>query len=195
MFYKMIRYITLLFAMVCGLLISNPLSAQWTQQDLEMTFTKVDGEDYELKQLNRQIVIMVLLSSRCDLTGEYINTLNAIQKEFEDYFVIGVFSGKKEKKGRIRKLFKDTPGRFTILIDNELYLAKKFNATVVPEAFILGPQGQVGYRGAIDDRVSSDGSLKKEAGYNYVRNALWQIKDGEIINDPEITATGCELVE
>jgi hypothetical protein len=189
----MIRIFTLAIAFSSILLFNHPASAQWTKEDLGKSFPMPDGNSYELQQLNSQIVVLVILSTDCHLTSEYIPVLNAIQKEFQDYFVVGVFSGKKDSKRRVRKFLKNTPARFTTIIDKDLYLAGKFTCTMVPEALILGPQGQLGYRGAIDDRVNNDGSLNKEAKRKYVRNALWQIEDGELINDPEITATGCEL--
>ena len=53
---------------------------------------------------------------------------------------------------------------FPILLDPDQLLARQVNARVSPEAFLLASDGQVLYRGRIDDLFAPDGSADRAHG-------------------------------
>ena len=80
---------------------------------------------------------------------------------------------------------------FPQVMDRDCALANALQARVTPEAFVIGPEGALIYRGAIDDSAVRAGRKKPGAAKHYLRDVLQRVTAGEDGAVPEVTAVGC----
>lgn len=79
---------------------------------------------------------------------------------------------------------------FTQLMDPDCRLANALHARVTPEAFLVGADGLVWYRGAIDDSAVREGR-KRIAVKHYVIDALRAVSAGAAVAVKTVPALGC----
>jgi peroxiredoxin len=79
---------------------------------------------------------------------------------------------------------------YSILNDSAGKAGKEYHATNTPEMFIIGKDGTVLYKGAIDN--DPDGS-KTVGKINYVQQALAEIAAGKPVTDSETQPYGCSI--
>jgi hypothetical protein len=83
---------------------------------------------------------------------------------------------------------------FSILLDPDQRVARQAGVSVTPEAVVLLPDGQVVYRGRIDDRYSPDGRRRPAALAHELEDAIKAVLRDEL---PVVALTkpfGCPLV-
>lgn len=79
-----------------------------------------------------------------------------------------------------------------MLMDSNGTVGKMYGATRTPHIFIINPEGNLIYQGAIDDNPSPDPKVAKTAK-NYVRQALTEAMAGDAVSTPTSTAYGCSV--
>src|SRR5204862_8209434 len=84
--------------------------------------------------------------------------------------------------------------KFPLLIDNGGELTRAFGPTNVPEAFVLGSDGRVAYRGRIDDTFLSIGKRRPGATERNLADAVTALLQSKAVATPSTAPVGC-LVE
>ena len=79
-----------------------------------------------------------------------------------------------------------------VLLDENGAMGKAYGAKTTPHMFVINPEGNLVYNGAIDDKPSAD-AADVEGANNYVMAALEQSKKGEAITTPTSTPYGCSV--
>jgi peroxiredoxin len=79
-----------------------------------------------------------------------------------------------------------------VLLDPEGRVGRAYAARVTPHIFIIGTDGKLLYKGAIDSIRSSRAS-DIERAKNYVTAALGEIKAGKAVADADTIAYGCTI--
>ena len=79
------------------------------------------------------------------------------------------------------------------ILDSSQKLVKAAGASITPEAAIIGPSGQVWYRGRIDNVYAALGKRRPEATEHDLRKALDEILSGKPISTPQTQAIGCYI--
>jgi hypothetical protein len=79
------------------------------------------------------------------------------------------------------------------ILDSSQKLVKAAGATITPEAAIIGPSGQVLYRGRIDNVYAALGKRRPEATEHDLRKALDEILSSKPISTPHTQAIGCYI--
>jgi hypothetical protein len=82
---------------------------------------------------------------------------------------------------------------FPAILDSTQTLVKATGATVTPEAVIVGPSGQIFYRGRIDNVWAALGKRRSVATEHDLRTALDEILDGKPVAAPRTQAIGCYI--
>ncbi|HYT88592.1 MAG TPA: redoxin domain-containing protein [Gemmataceae bacterium] len=82
---------------------------------------------------------------------------------------------------------------FPVLLDPTQRVAKQAGVTVVPEAVVLSPKGQVLYRGRIDDLYTPDGKRREEPQTRDLEAALRAVLAGKSPPVAQTKAFGCPL--
>ncbi len=78
------------------------------------------------------------------------------------------------------------------LIDGTSATGRAYGAKTTPHMFVVSPDGDVIYRGAIDDRRSTNPADAKSAN-NYVRAALSEALAGKPVTVASTTPYGCSV--
>ena len=77
------------------------------------------------------------------------------------------------------------------LHDLDRELTKKAGATITPEAAVFSPDGEMRYRGRINNLYASLGKSRQRASVHDLRRALDEILAGKEVSTPRTQAVGC----
>jgi hypothetical protein len=80
---------------------------------------------------------------------------------------------------------------FPIATDPKHRLIKSLKTEVTPEAFLVSPEGNVLYRGSINDWFAGLGKYRTVVTQEYLRNALDEYLAGKVVSLPQTKAIGC----
>ncbi len=167
--------------------------ADWNNEDLNKKFKNHKGEEVHLKDIQKSDCILFFLSPECPLCQNYTLTINQLNKSFPDSKMIAVFPGKIYSKKEITAFFEKYNLKINSIVDKDYHLTKKFNASITPQAFLLSPEGKVLYSGAIDNWAPELGKKRSIITEHYLRDAVRQRIDGEMINISATEAIGCKI--
>jgi peroxiredoxin len=79
-----------------------------------------------------------------------------------------------------------------VLLDGSSAMARVYGAKTTPQMIVVGPDGNVVYNGAIDDRRSTRPADAKVA-HNYVSAALGEAQAGRNVTVASTTPYGCSI--
>ena len=79
------------------------------------------------------------------------------------------------------------------LIDDRRAIARHAGATVTPEAVVLDRQGEIKYRGRIDNFYAALGKPRQRATTHEFRDALAAVVAGRKVERPRTDALGCYI--
>jgi hypothetical protein len=80
-------------------------------------------------------------------------------------------------------------------VDRARLIAKQANATVTPQAIVVGRAGDIRYRGRIDNFYAALGRPRQQVTERDLRNALDAVVGGRTVPRPETKALGCYIVD
>jgi redoxin len=86
-------------------------------------------------------------------------------------------------------------GDIPAAIDRERAIARQAKATITPQAVVVDRQGQVRYRGRIDNFYAALGKPRQQVTEHDLRNALEDLLAGRPVATPETPALGCHIVD
>jgi thiol-disulfide isomerase/thioredoxin len=140
--------------------------------------------------------VFVLLSPECPLCKNYSTVLNKINGQFSgDLSVYGIVPGKAYSAKEISKFIKDYKINFPVYVDSKKELTTYIKGTVTPEAILMDQQGEVIYRGAIDDWVSDLGKKKLVVSNEYLKTAIKQYLQNQTVSIKSVEPIGCLINE
>ncbi|MGB3237383.1 MAG: thioredoxin family protein [Geitlerinemataceae cyanobacterium] len=158
----------------------------------------IDGTVHHLARYleTSQAVCVVFISDRCPHVRSYLDRLKQLQTDFQDQNVtlIGINSNDAiqfpEECLENMMTFKATHHlNFPYVRDVTQDVAKGFDATRTPEAFLLDSKGVLHYRGRIDDNAEEPTAVKMP----YLKQAIVQLLTGENILISQTEAIGCPI--
>lgn len=165
-------------------------------------FSLVDtaGTTHKLSDYTKQgkIVVLEWFNPGCPFivkNHETFTTMSDTYAAFKDKDVVwfavnsaapGKQGGGKELNAKMKSQWKiDYP----ILLDETGATGKAFGAKTTPHMFVIGKDGAVAYRGAIDNAPTPN----KQGDVNYVKDALNSLIAGETISKPDTKPYGCSV--
>jgi len=80
-----------------------------------------------------------------------------------------------------------------LLRDPDYALAHRVQAHITPEAVVLTPQGDIAYRGRIDDRYVTFGMARARVSRHDLSNALDAVLRGQAVEKSTGKAVGCAI--
>lgn len=172
------------------------------KQAPDFTGTNTKGETVRLSDYRGKTVILEWTNHGCPYVVKHYRTKNlpALQKETtgEGIVWLSVISSAPGTQGHVTPAEADelTQSRnakpTAVLLDSEGTIGRLYDARTTPHMYVITPDGNLAYKGAIDDRPTTrDDDVEK--ALNYVRNALQQISNGKAV-DPAVTrAYGCSV--
>lgn len=179
-------------ALLSGILSVHTLSAQLIASANAMSAGRLkdyNGKTFSVKPAGKPVVY-IFLSPECPLCKNYAPVLQDLQNKYKDVQFYGIISGRTFTKDEVASYAKDYKISFPILMDSDKKVANYLNATVTPEALLIGDNGKEYYRGLIDDWVTGLGTKRVKATRKYLDNAISNLLTGnELVT--QTTPIGC----
>ena len=162
----------------------------------KLTLTGVDGSLHSFKDLlsDGQAVCYTFLYPGCPLAQIYSPVLNSLADEFGKQGVtfVGVICESEAIKD-LEAHKKEFSISFPILLDTSFEAATLLDATMTPEAFLVGRDGTVAYAGRIDSRYKERGLKSPAKVRDDLREAILDLLAGKPVRIPRLAAAGCPL--
>jgi len=143
----------------------------------------------------RPATVLFLLALECPVANSYAPEMARLYRDFSPrgvlFLGIHVDSEVTAESAAIHASEYGLP--FPILLDPEQGVARQAGIRVTPEAVVLLPDGQVVYRGRIDDRYAPGGQHRPLARVHELADALQAVLADEMPVVTQTRAFGCPL--
>jgi len=157
----------------------------------------VDGRELSLANIRGQHGTLVIFScNSCPWVKAWQNRIVAIGNEYQNkgIGVVAINSNdpnvqSEDSFAQMQQVAKAEGYEFPYVVDVTSDVARAFDATRTPEAFLFNTDGKLVYHGTIDD----DAHNPKQVEEHYLRNALDALLAGKEIPEPETKSLGCSI--
>lgn len=118
--------------------------------------------------------LFVALAPECPLCNEYVPRLNELAASAAQHgaTLIGLAAGTEYSSEEVQRWAASSAVSFPVVLDTALSLLKTLELRVTPEVAVVKPDGEVVYRGALDDRAVSLTRRRKVSVEYYAQDAL-----------------------
>lgn len=140
--------------------------------------------------------VLVFINTDCPIANSYQPQLRRLRQEFDpqEFAIILVHGNAKLAVDEARRHQKEYEISLPIVLDPEQAIARRFHATITPEAVVVDSRGKTLYIGRIDDRHSTYGKRRQRASREDLRLALQSIAADLPVAVPKTQAIGCRIV-
>lgn len=197
----------LALGLILSVAIAPPAAAQTNQAAVgedapSFALEDTEGTTHSLSDYEGQFVVLEWLNFGCPFVGKHYGSGN-MQKLQEKYTNEGVtwlsiVSSAPGTQGyyppeEMKEQKEKHNGNMTaILLDPTGEVGKKYGAKVTPHMYIINPDGELIYKGGIDDKPTTD-EADIEGATNYVVNALDEAMNGEEVSVKTSQPYGCTV--
>ena len=165
----------------------------------DFTLTDLDGKQVQLASLRGKTVVLEWFNPGCPFVryshGE--GPLKELAKKHTAGGVVwlAINSGAPGQEGAGADVNKtarqEWAMEYPILVDESGQVGKAYDAKTTPHMYVIDPNGQIVYRGALDNAPL--GKAPADGQVNYVENALASLASGKPVEVPETKAYGCSV--
>jgi peroxiredoxin len=162
----------------------------------------VDGQKRSLQDFKGKYVVLEWVNHGCPFVKKHYDSGNmqALQKELTGQGAVwlSICSSAEGKQGNMTPaewktaLAEKKVAATATLLDPEGTVGKTYGAKTTPHMYLIGPDGKLLYKGAIDDRPSTD-KADVNGAKNYVRAAFLEAKEGKPVSESDTQAYGCSV--
>ncbi len=166
------------------------------------TLPDTEGTEHRLSDYEGQYVVLEWLNFECPFVSKHYGSGNmqSLQETYTDKGVVwlSIVSSAEGKQGyyppdEMRAQKEKHGGNMdAILMDPSGEVGKMYGAKVTPHMYVISPEGELLYKGGIDDKPTTD-EADIEGAKNYVRNALTQAMEGEEVDPKKARPYGCTV--
>ena len=166
------------------------------------TATDSNGQSHTLSEYHGKYVVLEWHNQGCPYTRKHYvsGNMQDLQREWTAkgvvwFTVISSAPGQQgyvtdpEENAYVAKMHADPTA---VLMDPTGNLGRLYGARTTPEMYVINPQGELIYEGAIDNRPTPDISDIKGAN-NYVTDALSEAMAGKPVATPYTRPYGCSV--
>jgi peroxiredoxin len=156
-----------------------------------------NGKEVKLSDYKGKIVVIEWFNPGCPAIAQHhekAKTFNDMFTAFKgkDVVMLAINSSAAGKEGSKlednQAAIKKWSMEYPVLMDTDGTVGHSFGATNTPHCFVIGKDGNLAYKGAIDN-----GSFGKNGDKNYVKQAVEQLLKGETVTEAETKAYGCSV--
>lgn len=186
------------------LLFAAPAMAEPQVGEPAPDFTAVDsnGKSHKLSDLKGKTVVLEWTNHLCPYVGKHYGegNMQKLQKDATKDGVVwlSVISSAPGLQGHVtpEKANELTESRdaapSAVLLDEKGEIGKKYNARTTPHMFVIDANGELVYKGAIDDQPSANPDSLKGAR-NYLTGALQAVAAGKPAEPDSTRPYGCSV--
>lgn len=161
-----------------------------------ISLSAVDHTSFPLVGLaEKKASVIIFLQPECPFCNSYGKTLRQLDSSYSEKGIplIGVVSGKNYPENEINEYREKHQLKFPVLLDPDFVLQKKLGALITPEAFLIGQDGKVLYRGMIDDWGYEIGKVRPKVNVHYLTDATEAYLAHQPISPDSTKAIGCYI--
>jgi tetratricopeptide (TPR) repeat protein len=142
-------------------------------------------------------VAYIFTTTDCPIANRYAPEVQRLARAFAPHGVRFrlVYVNPRESDATIREHAERFGYALETIRDSSHALVKKFGITVTPEAAVTTAQGELLYRGRIDDRYVEIGVDRQHATRHELQDALQAIVDGRRVPVASAPAVGCIVAD
>jgi peroxiredoxin len=171
------------------------------QQIKDFSLPDVEGKYVSLSKYKKAKGFIIVFScNHCPFAQFYHERLNRLNDKYkkQDLHLITInpmdtLMYENENLPEMRNLALKNDFNFPYLLDASQGVAKNFNATRTPQAFLIWKEKDkfiVKYSGAIDD----NGAEPEKVQNNYLEDAIISQLNGKTIKNPNTVSVGCKII-
>jgi peroxiredoxin len=193
---------TRVFLPVLALFALSAFAVKVGDQAPDFTGTDSHGQTHKLSEYRGKFVVLEWHNNGCPFTKKHYESGNMqkLQQEWTGKGVIWltVISSSPGSQGYVTAdqeneyLQKMHAVPTAAILDPKGDIGHLYGAKTTPHMFVINPQGQVIYNGAIDDKATTDPSDVNGAN-NYVSNALQEAMSGKTVAVATTRPYGCSV--
>ncbi len=142
---------------------------------------------------NKELTVYIFLGHQCPICQKYGHKLRTFHKQFEQQNIdlIGVVPLRDVGLLTIAEYASLYRFEFPVLSDKQRVLTDVFGATVTPEVVVVDNNGDLIYRGMIDNWFYALGKYRRVTTEYYLEDALSAYLEGNEIAVKETEPIGC----
>lgn len=166
------------------------------------TLTDSEGKEHSLADFKGKYVVLEWVNYDCPFVRKHYRSGNMqqLQKTYRDKGVVwlSICSSAPGKQGHFElddlkeRIAEEEATPTAYLIDADGIVGKEYEAKTTPHMFVINPEGNLIYAGAIDDIASTDRDDIDKAT-NYVKAALDAGMAGEPVVVQSTKSYGCSV--
>lgn len=175
---------------------------QINQMAPDFTLQAANGDMVKLSEHRGKYVVLEWTNHLCPFVKKHYDSGNmqALQKQYTDQGVVwlSVISSAEGKQGFVDSDGANqlTSGRGAtpshVLLDASGEVGKMYDAKTTPHMYIITPEGNLAYMGAIDSiKSASPADIPKAT--NYVQVAMNELMNGKAVSNPKTKPYGCSV--
>ncbi len=169
-------------------------AAQNTKAE-EWSFHLLDGSVLTpFKDAETKAIVLIFTATDCRIANTYQPILASLQQQYAKQGVqfIQVHPDLEANGSKVERHAKEFQIEAPIVLDRELSLAKRVNAEVTPEVFLIERGNSTpAYRGAIDNRYAGFGKKRPSADNHFLADAIESLLSNESISVSRTKPVGC----
>lgn len=169
-------------------------AAQNTKAE-EWSFQLLDGSVLTpFQESDIKAIVLVFTATDCPIANTYQPILASLQQQYASQGVqfIQVHPDRDANPSKIETYAKEFQIEAPIVLDRELRLAKRVNAEVTPEVFLIELGNSTpAYRGAIDNLYAGFGKKRPSADTHYLADAIESLLSNQPIAVARTKPIGC----
>ncbi|EAQ78740.1 hypothetical protein DSM3645_29601 [Blastopirellula marina DSM 3645] len=139
--------------------------------------------------------VFVFVTGECPISRGYFPLLGRLDKQWNtpdsEVSLRAVWADVTDTPAEIREFAKEFSIDLPILVDRDGQLGQRFQTKFVPEAFVLDADGDLVYRGRIDDMYREIGRKRPEASEHTLADAVAAVVAGQPVKQAVTEAVGC----
>ena len=137
-------------------------------------------------------LVLCFLGIECPLAKLYAPRINSIASEFAEqgFRFVAINSNRQDSTQEWRDFAESNNLSFQICKDHNNLIADQLKITRNPEVIVVDSQGEIVYRGRIDDQYSP-GIARSKVSREDLKLALTELSKGEAVSVPVTKPEGC----
>lgn len=191
-----------LFTVACVAAFATQAAPNVGQSAPDFSLIATDGSKVNLSDYRGQYVILEWTNHDCPFVRKHYDSGNmqALQKQETGQGAVWltIISSAKGKQGYVSAGQADqlTASRnalpTSVLLDTSGEVGRSYGAKTTPHMYIIEPDGNLAYMGAIDSIRSADPDDIGRAT-NYVTQAMGELRGGSAVSEPVTRPYGCSV--
>ena len=181
-------------ALACIVLAQCTSNAFDTKRFTALRFHTIDGSVTDWTTLRgARATVLITLDPECPFCQGYAPVIDSLARAFapEGVRFVGLYPTTFIAADSALRFARGSGFDFPQVMDADCAIANALHVRVTPECFVLDPNGDPLYRGAIDNWAVRAGRHRVNATEHYLRDALRAALGGEREHSDEVTAVGC----